>query len=423
MFRLDGTTQQILLIALSLVAGMRTAHASELDALGISTNIQQVHMPYGTILDPVFASGDPASPDYTKIVSYTRAGDSAIWTGHYLAAEAFRYQVTRAPEALANARRALEGIRSLLDVTGTDVLARCLVPADSEYATAIQQEEGGHGIYYTTFADRTYFWIGNTSRDQYSGVMFGLSVAYDLIDQPDVRDFIRHDVTRILNYLLRNRWNVVMPDGRISTTFLIRPDQVLSFLQVGRRIDPARFGLIYALYRSVYAPWVILPILYDNVDDHEHYFKFNLNYINLFNLIRLEETISPFRAVYLNAYGELRRRTETHGNAHFNMVDRELSGGEGARDAETLALLDSWLQRSRRDYLVDLRATYPACGANRACSPIPVDERPNTDFLWQRTPFQLLGGAFGTIETAAIDYILPYWMARFYGLTDSSGGL
>jgi hypothetical protein len=62
-------------------------------------------------------------------------------------------------------------------------------------------------------------------------------------------------------------------------------------------------------------------------------------------------------------------------------------------------------------------ATYPACDTDRACDPIPVHERTNTDFLWQRSPFQLSGGGAGTIETAAIDYILPYWMARHYGLT------
>ena len=416
MVRRYRTTRQILVVAATIVAGAPIIHASEADALAISRNIQQFHLPYGTILDPVFASPDPAAPNYSEIVNYARAGDSAIWTGHYLAAEAFRYQVTRSPDALDNVWRALRGIRSLIDITGTDVLARCLVPADSPYAAAIQQDEGGHGIYFTTFEGQTYFWIGNTSRDQYSGVMFGLSVAYDLVDDPAARDFIRHDVTRILNYLLRHGWNVVMPDGSVSTTFLHRPDQRLSFLQVARRINPSRFALIYAIYRSVFASVVSLPIIFDNIDDHESYFKFNLNYINLYNLVRLEGAGSPFRAVYLNAYDTLRHRTGTHGNAHFNMVDRGLKGEEVARDEETGVLLDLWLQRPRRDYFSDLRATYPACGENRACSPVPINERMNTDFLWQRTPFQLFGGGIGTIETAAIDYILPYWMARYYGV-------
>jgi hypothetical protein len=377
------------------LAAVQTVRASELDALAISRNVQQLHMPYGTILDPVFGSPDPASASYSQVVSYAKAGDSAIWTGHYLAAEAFRYQVTRSPEALDSVRRALAGIRSLLDVTGSDVLARCLVPADSPYAAAIQQEEGGHGIYYTTFAGRNYFWIGNTSRDQYAGVMFGLGVAYDQVDDPAVRDFIRQDVTRILKYLLAHQWNVVMPDGRSSTTFALRADQQLSFLQIGRRIDPATFASTYATYRQTRTGMMALAVAYDNVDDHEHYFKFNLNYITFYNLVRLEEETSPFRAPYLQAYDALRRRTERHG---------------------TVGLLNAWLTRSRRDSFVDLRATYPACGTNRACNPVPIAERPNTDFLWQRTPFQLYGGGIGTIETAGIDYILPYWMGRFYGV-------
>jgi uncharacterized protein (TIGR03437 family) len=39
-----------------------------------------------------------------------------------------------------------------------------------------------------------------------------------------------------------------------------------------------------------------------------------------------------------------------------------------------------------------------------------------TDYLWQRSPFQLSGGGSGRVENAGIDYILPYWMARYYGV-------
>jgi hypothetical protein len=416
MIRLHAIFQRCSLAVLLLAATITTAHASDSDALLISNNIQLLHMPYGTVVDPVFASSDPQSPDYSQIVSYARAGDSAIWTGHYLAAEAFRYQTTRSSEALNNVRSALHGIHSLLDVTGTGVLARFLAPAVWPYATAIQQQEGRHGIYYTTYAGQSYFWIGNTSRDQYSGVMFGLSIAYDAVDDPSVRDFIRNDVTRILDYLLGHGWSVFMPDGSISTTFQIRPDQQLSFLQIGRTINAVRFAGLYTLYRAVYATSVRLPILFDSIDDHNHYFKFNLNYINLHNLIRLEEP-GPYKQIYMNAYDALRSQTQQHGNAHFNMVDRGLKGADTTRDGETVNLLALWFQRPERDYWVDLRSKYPACD-NRACTPIPVNERVNTDFLWQRSPFQLFGGGAGTIETAAIDYILPYWMARAYGVAE-----
>src|SRR4051812_40183677 len=102
------------------------SHASEADAVAISQNIQALHMPYGTILDPKFKSADTASPDYNVVASYTRCRDSAIWTGHYLAAESFRYAVSGSADALANVKGALLGIRALREVSGTDVLARCL---------------------------------------------------------------------------------------------------------------------------------------------------------------------------------------------------------------------------------------------------------------------------------------------------------
>src|SRR5262249_13312166 len=149
--------------------------------------------------------------------------------------------------------------------------------------------------------------------------------------------------------LLRNNWNVIMPDGSISTTFLQRSDQQLSFLQVGRRINPQAFDTTYKVYRILNGAFVGSPIVFDDADDHNHYFKFNVNYINFFNLIGLEENSSLFKPVYMNAYGLLRSTTANHGNAHFNMIDRALKGPNAGRDAETVILLNSWLARSRRD--------------------------------------------------------------------------
>ena len=99
------------------------AVASENDAILISKNIRERHMPFGVVVDPIYAS-----PDSDEIVSYTHCGDAAIWTGHYLAAEAFRYNVTHDPDALDNVNAALGGLSALLNVTGTNLMARCLIP-------------------------------------------------------------------------------------------------------------------------------------------------------------------------------------------------------------------------------------------------------------------------------------------------------
>ena len=97
------------LALLVCVAGTFSAQSFESRALQISRNIQEKHLPFGTVLSPMFPSETS-----TEIVGYTRCGDSAIWTGHYLAAETFRYAVTRSPEALDAARKALRGLASLV---------------------------------------------------------------------------------------------------------------------------------------------------------------------------------------------------------------------------------------------------------------------------------------------------------------------
>jgi hypothetical protein len=83
-----------------------------LDALAIEANIRARHMPFGTLLDPINASSTS-----DQIAGYTRCGDSALWTGTYLAAESFHYAVTKTAAALQSVSIALGGLEGLLDIT------------------------------------------------------------------------------------------------------------------------------------------------------------------------------------------------------------------------------------------------------------------------------------------------------------------
>jgi hypothetical protein len=411
-----------------------SAKPNQSAADAVSANIQSLHLPgefpYPTIIDPRFGSGDPSSAAYATVVGYAHAGDAAIWTGHYLGAEAFRFAVTRSPEALANAQRALAGIEGLVEATADampanrGLLARFLWPDTWWYGDQMAIEEGGHGVYRGSPGGVAHRWFGNTSRDQYSGVFFGLAVAYDafaLVEDPATRQQsqrrVRKLVTRMLDFLLRNGWNVPMPNGSYSTTFLQRPDQQLTLLQVGRHVNPKKFELTYQAHRAAHSASVSAPMAVECLDPHGSYYKFNLDHINLYNLIRLEEPGVP-RTAYMSAFATLRDCTGTHQNAHFNMIERGLEGADAKRDRDTEKFLELWLERPRRDYYVDLRGKYPACGEDRSCRVIHIDERVNTDFLWQRSPFLLYPDrpGEGTIETPAIDYLLPYWMGRYYGV-------
>ena len=385
------------------------ARGAEADALSIDANIQARHLPYGAILDPIFTLTD------SDIVGgYTRCGDSALWTGHYIAAEAFRYKVTQSADALNNLKAAIAGLKGLDDVTGNNLLARCMVPINSPYADGIRSEEAANGIYTNSSAG--WIWVGNTSRDEYCGALFGLAVAYDMVNDATIQSAIHDLVIRLIDFLNGHDWSVPMPDGSTSTSFLTRPDQIETFLAIGRHIDYDHFtSLTYEAQRVLLASTVPVPIGVDTTSDSS-YFKFNLDYINLYNLIRLEA--SSAKTIYQSAYTLLRDYTGNDQNAYFNIIDLALNGPNQARDSQTLALLDGWLLRLRRDFAVDLSSAVPVCNA-QACQPVPVWLRPPTDFLWQRSPYQLSVGGAGIIESAGIDYILPYWMARYYGLQES----
>ena len=399
------------------------ALVSQSEADAISSNILAYHFPLKIVVDAMFATSDPND---TNVEAYVHAGDAAIWTGHFLAAEAYRYTQTGSEDALRNVTTALAGIDRLSQITGTGpeghtqpgLLARFDMPQNWEYAAGVFAREDAAAFWEGVWNGEPYYWIGRTSRDQYSGVFFGLGVAYSLIPKTEtaLNTQISAIASRLLDYLLKSGWNVVNPDGTTSTTFMGRYDQQLSFLQVGRRVNPTKFDATYRNYRSKYASQVATPIRLECSDEHGGYYKFNLNHINLFNLVRLEETTSSYRKTYLNAFNDLRKCTAHHQNAHFNMIEHGLKGASSNRDADTRQYLSLWLERPRRDYYVDLTGKYEACGENRACSPVPINERVNTDFLWQRSPVLLYGGGDGRIETAAIDYLLPYWMGRYYGV-------
>ena len=351
-------------------------------------------MPFGTLLDPIYAS---SASD--QIVGYTRCGDSALWTGAYLAAESFRYNVTRSADALRNVRSALAGLTGLSAVTGDNRLARCMVLASSPYAAGIAGEEASNTIH----SNPPWIWVDNTSRDEVVGAFFGLCAAFDLVDDPAVKTGVGNLATLLIGYISRHQWS---PNDDLASTFEIRPEELQMLLQVARHVNPAN---------AVSGPFFVLPVstgtLVD-VQSNSSYFKFNLDYMSFYNLVRLQDNDDN-----RGAYTTVRNHTAAHQNAFFDIIDRALRGPDAARDAETAALLDQWLQRPRRDFYVDVSPEVAVCGSE-ACQPVPVPMRTPATFLWEVDPFQLKGGGAGVIENAGVDYILPYWMARYFGVID-----
>jgi hypothetical protein len=312
--------------------------------------------------------------------------DTAIWTGHFLAAEAFRFSVTQSTEALQRVRFILCGIEKLFQVTGASGLfARAALRADSPYPTqpsmCTKTRTSGskchpgemEQYYHRTIDDQRWCGFGRgkypTSRDSYAGLMMGMAFAYKLVPDPQVSDTIRRLVTDAIRYLVcEHKWNLrtfeepliaAEPYQKIKTSFIHQIHHQLALLRLGKTVNPEEFGALYDLYApGADVAW--LPIWGTVIEPLAKYYKFNLSHATMGLLLFLEED-PGLREKYKKAFMILRRATRHHRNAHFNLVrtiveleadredilDHETSGfsRQMSLREETRSLLWEWLIR------------------------------------------------------------------------------
>ena len=193
----------------------------------------QHHRPYyGSTLEILFTD-----ESLVEVEKYHGTWDSCFWTGAYLASQAFRYHVTGDPQAKANAVNAVVALDGHLHVTGKfGYLARYRGPQGPLVLPDDCAEfEGCHLVEEGPFAGD--FWIGGTSRDQYHGLLKGMCIAYDLVDDEAMRQTIREDVTEILDYVISNHWVIINLEAEPhSTPNLVLPNMQLLWALIGYHI-------------------------------------------------------------------------------------------------------------------------------------------------------------------------------------------
>lgn len=149
-------------------------------------------------------------PAYTQVTSMDGIGDSAIWTGAFLGAEALRLRATGAADARARVKSLVDTLHLWLNVAGEPgMLVRWAKESATTFPFVIGDydcnDERVHcGVDH---AGKKYDLVGHISRDQYQGVMFGLALAYDALGSADeaTRAAIRSDVVTIAKELMKER--------------------------------------------------------------------------------------------------------------------------------------------------------------------------------------------------------------------------
>ncbi len=220
-------------------------------------------------LDGLYVSIVPSTPEEVAVEHAVNGSGNVIhagvWTGRYLAGVGYQYAVTQDPFARQHGGHILRALRVLQEVTGKPgLLARGYVKGhgpvlgwETDGRDSVEWHQG-----QGNYAD--YRWYGDVSVDNFNAVLYGYAVYYDLAADDEQKEFIRHDVDRLMSHLLDHHCRILDVDGEVTqyghVGFDPSPDRDAYYQQVfaGRY---RRYGLTTIDKLPLRASLMLLPDL------------------------------------------------------------------------------------------------------------------------------------------------------------------
>ena len=375
-------------------------------------------------------------------------GDATFVSGNCTQAMAFRYAADPSPDALAVVTEQMEGWRFFQALTGVKgLVGRSFMKVTDPVEHFIVQEwDNPEQDWHLGTGDFDgWVWKGDTSRDQVSGAVLGIATAYDVVDDDHVKGLAREFMVDLADHVWENDLRMVDPDGLPTTHGDVSGERLEGFPFPNGQAATCSLAWFKAAhhmsgedrFRERYEELLLerdyLSILRDYqwvyVGYGTKWFNTYISWENFYQLMRLEDDptlADELRAVFrdtlwLNTDDESPNRS---GIKEHNPVKTPwylFSTGE--RDPVSLfhALWQVVVfpEAPLRDRKVE-NSKDPSIEINpektdEALYPLPSDKRPPDMVIWHRSPFALDGGADTGEERTGCDYLLPYWMGRYYG--------
>jgi hypothetical protein len=446
-------------------------------------------------------------PDDPEPTRFDNGADAALFTGFAFATAVYRFTVTQSDLDLDRVLREVRGLHLLTHVTGTPgVLVRCAIPWEererwdyperwrgrlwSDAATPPGSRPGPYVDWspdampdvlaargLTLFGEvppptlPRHLFYARTTRDQLTGVLFGLAAGWSLLDPerqgstPDRRARIAA-ARSIVGEIARDLLDRLVSDAREQGPRASRrrpPDDAIEDLSlrmrdhrggtgtlandVSGKLEIALLALNVAVLdeeiagaggpaqRSLAARREELRRAHDRVWNGffqlnldaltngwaRSYFPWNLRCTQTFTLWLLER--DPGRRAELLDYadGAEWKSVEDDENTWFTFQHAVMHGGAPSPPdpAFTAALMNlkALALRPARSF------SSPLYGTKRDERPVPAHLRkPATEFLWQRDPSSVGGESgdppdlTGLEESTGLSFLLPYWLGRAGGL-------
>ena len=384
----------------------------------------------------------------TEIARTWGAGDSEDWTAFYLVTQALRYKMTGDEDARGEVLRIAHYLHQIKDVTGAAYIARYVAPDAPPWNV---EYEGSDNKIFGTGEYEGMYWVGQQVRDKYITWFWGLTWAYDAVDDEAMRETIREDFREVVETLRADRWTIIDPWGNVYSAATILPDIRLSIiLQTAHVTGDAKY---WDLLDSEYAKVIgTLPLTsFAGFNKYVDYYAFINNHPiaqGTFRLwpdrVRLRELFRVWRwsvrqfvagthaaffdAVYYGAclriggctYEEMEeiRQDVRHGltvmwdppNWQRKVVCTELP----------LDPFSVWAHQFLIDHpdlqgLIDIEP--------QTAIPHEVDDRCWASHLWERSPYHISCPEEDDPSHTApgLDYLIAYYFALYYGILPGGG--
>ncbi len=391
-------------------------------------NIEQRHNRRGLINHAYLKIPGDLSTSYTE-----NEDNDGLWTACFLAAECFRYEVTKSEDAKIKAVRTFEALERLETVTGISGY-----PARS-YALAtdsVKQSRSPHPKHWHPSPDGKWQWLDDTSSDEIVGHIFTIALFHDLVADEIYKKRSISLIERILNNIVDNNFVLIDFDGKPTRWGIWNPDslnhstnwmyerglnslQILSHLKTGVHLTGnPKFEKAYKdlVEKHGYAKNAVQakqygPFETSHSDDILNFFP----YYNLFQYAKDEPNFPLYRQSLERSWNAV----ESDRMPVWNIMASALLGKDCGLNTALEELQQfpidqvNWTMDNRHRW--DLQRDQMAGRGGNPQTVHPVSTPESGVSRWNTNPKSYVSGNGGKTEETGTYFLFAYWMGRYYG--------
>ena len=382
--------------------------------------------------------------------------NDGLFTGLYCASQCFRYAATGEAEAKANAKKAVEAMIKLTEVTGkSGFTARATRYTDDPYFGTGNREE-----WHACKDIPNCEWLGETSSDEMTGHYFAYGIYFDLVADKKEKKKIAEVVKKITDHIIDNNFHLCDVDGVPTTWANWEPDllnnddrwyfekgtnslEILSFLKTTYHVTgDEKYNKVFEMLISKHH-YAMNCMQYKVEDAHIAHIDDQLDFTNIYPLIvytdsEAQKEIFKMGLTHHYEYERIER------SPFFNIVYGALTNRpcdiENAAKSLSEMNLDLIVWPTYNSYRKDIEVDFAP--QEYGCAPqlkVPVEYSSRVLVNYDGNQFVCdsgveefvevnkknanraaalpsTDGANGMCTAMPYIYLLPYWMGRFYGL-------